>query len=31
MSAAILASGHLVVTWDGAGWLTLNTFCDVLK
>ena len=25
MSAAILASGHFVVAWDGAGRLTLNT------
>ncbi len=28
VSAAILASGHLVVTWDGAGHLTLNTMID---
>ena len=28
VSAAILASGHLVVTWDGAGRLTLNTMTD---
>ena len=25
VSAAILTSGHIVVTWDGAGRLTLNT------
>jgi hypothetical protein len=28
VSAAILASGHLVVTWDGAGRLTLNTMTN---
>jgi hypothetical protein len=28
VSAAILASGHLMVTWDGAKHLTLNTMTD---